>query len=209
MRRLFIVLASLFAAQPALAGTAQEAAFQKLMQDGLLTGTLELKNNCDEPGANPDHMVCDQKGMLIAPLRALVARNPRDYDANYFLGYLLRELGKPKAAIGPLTVAAAQHPEYQWSYSVLAQAYDDLGDQRKAIALMEACQRRPAAHFASDHDEGMAGFRYYDAFIWGKQIAKQYRYYYVTGQAAKAEALLAANDERERSTILQEMRRDN
>lgn len=163
------------------------------MQDGLLIGTQQLAD----------------KSVLIPPLRQLVAQHPQDYDANYFLGYVLLELGKPVQAIGPLKIAAAQHPEYRWSYTVLAAAYDKIGDQAQAISLMEASMQRPKAHFASDHDEGVAGFRYYDAYIWGEQIAKQYRYYAVSGQSQKAKALLAAYDPIYHATILAEMKKSN
>lgn len=149
------------------------------------------------------------KSILVPPLREVVARNPKDYDANYFLGYLLLELGNPVEALGPLKIAAAQHPEYRWSYTVLAAAYDKLGDQAQAISLMEASMRRPKANFASGRDEELASIRYYDVFIWGDQIAKQYRYYAVSGQAQKAKALLAAYDPIYSATILKEMKAAN
>jgi tetratricopeptide (TPR) repeat protein len=186
--------------------SAQQTALQNLMQNGLLMGTQDLKDNCDYTKTNLDRSVCNQKSILIPPLRELVAQNPNDYDANYFLGYLLVDLGKPAEAIGPLKIAAAQHPEYRWSYTVLAAAYDNLGDQGKAINLMEASLQRPKAHFASDHDENMAGFRYYDVYIWSDQVAKQYRYYVTSGQDEKANGLLAAYDPMFRPTILAEMR---
>ncbi len=168
----------------------QQGPLQELLQEGLLLGLKDQKD----------------KSIFISPLRELVVHSPNDYDANYFLGYLLLDLGKPAEAIGPLKVAAALHPEFRWSYTVLAEAYGKLGDQETAISLMEASLQRPKAHFASGRDEDLASTRYFDTFIWGFQVAKQYHYYIVTGQEAKASGLLAAYDPMFRSTILREMR---
>jgi tetratricopeptide (TPR) repeat protein len=199
-----LLLFAIFAGQAV--ALAQETPLQKLMKDGMLMGTDDLKDNCNYTKQNLDRSECNQKSVLIAPLREILARKPRDYEANYFLGYVLVEVGKPAEAISPLEIAAEQHPEYQWSYTVLAEAYDNLGEQAKAISLMEASLKRPKAHFPNDSAEGQAGFRYYDSPYWESQLSKQYRYYVMSGQADKAKNLLAAYPPQYEALITSAMR---
>lgn len=202
---MFRTLAFLFAISMSTAAVAAGPTsdpFENLMQKGLLLGTQDLPYPCATIQPIWD---CSPKKVLVAPLKAYLAQHPRDYDANQFLGAILLELGRPAEAIAPLKIAAAQHPEYQWSYTVLARAHDELGDQPTAVALMEASAKRPVARFTSDQEKSRIEYRYFDDFTWAHQIARQYRYYYLTGQADKAKALRASYPDSYASLITKEM----
>lgn len=121
---------------------------------GVLLGGLALLGGCF--GTSEDRLgearALQEQGAFqesIAPLRALLAREPEHADASYLLGIALLQTGQPSQAVYPLEKAAAS-PEHRVTAGLLLaatfsqlEAWDEA--IRAASDVLEADPGRSAA----------------------------------------------------------------